>query len=333
MTSPLLAKGSRRALSQIRYISPVPPGTADGLVGRVYAQTERDFGMLAPPVALHSPAPVPLAAVWVMLRETLLSPGNASRAEKEVVAAAVSDANSCPYCVMVHTAAVRALAAEPGLEEIARWARSTTRPGTAQPAPIANFTELAGVAVAFHYLNRMVSVFLPDSPLPVRLPKPAGGWFMRVLGSVMLAGTPVPGASLELLPEAPLPDEFVWAAGESIVATALARAAAALEDAGAAFVSPRVREFVQDRLRGWDGQPPGLGRAWADAAVKSLAEADRPAARLTILTAQAPYQVGSDVVEDFRSSGSRGSAGDEELITLTAWASMMAARTAGSWLG
>jgi AhpD family alkylhydroperoxidase len=332
MISTLMMKGSRRALSQIRYVSPIPPAKATGLVRKVYVQTERDFGMLAPPVALHSSAPGPLAAVWVMLRETLVAPGNASRAEKEAVAAAVSDVNSCPYCVTIHSAAARGLPAEPGLHEVARWARSTGRPGTGQLAPTANFAELAGVAVTFHYLNRMVSVFLPDSPLPARLPKPAGGWFMRVLGSVMVSGTPVPGTALDLLPEAPLPDEFVWAAGESRVATALASAAAALEDAGAAILPPRVREFVCDRLRGWDGHPPGPSRAWADTEVAGLAVSERPAGRLAILTAQAPYQIGPDVIEDFRSSGRGRRAGDDELVGLTAWASMAAARTAGSWL-
>jgi AhpD family alkylhydroperoxidase len=329
MTS-LLAKGGRRALTQIRYVTPVAPGTADGVVARVYAQTERDFGMLAPPIALHSPAPMPLAAAWALVRETLLSPGNASRAVKEVVAAEVSAANSCPYCVTIHSAAARGLAQGPGLDEVARWARSTARPGTGQSASIANFPELAGVAITFHYLNRMVSVFLPNSPLSAHVPRLAGGWIMRVLGSVMVSGTPVPGAALDLLPEAPLPGEFVWAAGESRVATALARAAAAIEQAGEQVVPARIREFVTEKLSQWDGRPPGPSRTWASAAVDALPANDRVAGRLAILTALAPYQVVPADVDDYRSSGS--GAGDEALVCLTSWASMAAARKAGSWL-
>jgi AhpD family alkylhydroperoxidase len=334
MNSSLLAKGARRALTQIRYVTPVAPGTADGVVARVYAQTERDFGMVAPPIALHSPAPMPLAAAWALLRETLLVPGQASRAEKEVVAAAVSDANTCPYCVTVHTAAARGLAAGPGLtpelEEIARWARSAGRPGQGTYVAPGKFPELAGVAVTFHYLNRVVSVFLPDSPLPPRLPKVAGGAFMRVLGSVMLKSRPVPGAALDLLPDAPLPAEFSWAAVEPRVAAALARAAAAIDKAAEQVVPVRIREFVREKLSQWDGRPPGPSRTWVSAALADLPASDRVAGRLAILTALAPYQVVPADVDDYRSSAS--GAGDEALVCLTSWASMAAARRAGSLL-
>ena len=110
MSNMMLANGVRRTLAQIRYVSPVLPGAADGLVASVYAQAERDFGLIAPPLALHSPAPQALAAAWLMLRETLLAAGTAPRQQKEVVAASVSAANACPYCVAVHTAVIKGLA-------------------------------------------------------------------------------------------------------------------------------------------------------------------------------------------------------------------------------
>jgi len=99
----LLARVARRpALAQIRYVAPVRPGAAPGPVAEVYAQMERDFGMLAPPVALHAAAPDILAAIWLMLRESTLVPGALDRAAKEAIATAVSAANACPYCVEVH---------------------------------------------------------------------------------------------------------------------------------------------------------------------------------------------------------------------------------------
>jgi AhpD family alkylhydroperoxidase len=336
MSSALLAKGARRSLAQIRYVTPVAPGAAAGLVASVYAQTERDCGLLVPPIALHSPAPAALAAAWVMLRETLLADGTAGRAEKEIAAAAVSAGNTCPYCVTVHAAAARGLLRgrvgaqvadgridaipDPGLRGIARWARGSSCPQPDLPVPAGTFPELAGVAVTFHYLNRMVSVFLPPSPLPPRLPAAMGGAFMRVLASAMLSSSPAVGAALDLLPAAPLPAEFSWAAGEPRVAAALARAAAAIEEAGDRAVPSQVREFVLGRLSGWDGRPPGPSRAWADAAVTELAAADRGAGRLALLTALAAYQVGPADV------GGLGPLDDEALIGLTSWASMAAAR-------
>jgi Carboxymuconolactone decarboxylase family len=325
VSSALLAKAARRSLGQIRYVSPVRPRAADGLVALVYAQAERDFGMLAPPVALHSPAPGPLAAAWVMLRETLLVTGRATRAEKEVVAAATSAGNSCPYCVTVHQAAARGvirgpLPAEDGtgdgrLAEIARYAR---RHGDI-PVPDEYFPELAAVALTFHYLNRMVNVFLPESLLPPQAPKAVRSGFMRVLGSVMLSSDPVPGAALGLLPEAPLPSDLSWAAAEPRLAAALGQAAAAIEEASRRAVPPPARELVLGRLAAWDGTPPGPSRAWADAAVAGLPVAARPAARLALLTAQASYQVSPSDVDALGPA-------PETLIELTSWASLAAAR-------
>jgi AhpD family alkylhydroperoxidase len=342
MSSPLLASGVRRSLAQIRYVAPVLPGRADGLVADVYAQAERDFGFVAPPLVLHSPAPTALAASWLLLRETLLASGFAPRAQKEVVAAAVSLANECPYCVAVHSAAVRDLVdgrvaaevaadrladvADPGLRATGLWARGTGRPGNAQPAPADSLPELAGVAVAFHYLNRMVTIFLPESPLPPLTPKAMGGWVMGMLASAMTAPRPAPGASLELLPQAPLPAEFAWAAGVPTVASALARAAAALDAAAAKAVPAPVCELVLARLADWQGNGPGPSRSWADDAASALAPADRPLGRLALLAAFAPYQVTKADVTG------AGPVNDADLVTLAAWASMAAARRIGSWL-
>jgi AhpD family alkylhydroperoxidase len=346
VSSALLASGVRRSLGQIRYVSPVLPGAASDLVASVYAQAERDFGLVAPPLVLHSPAPAALAACWLMLRETLLATGLAAREQKEAVAAAVSVANECPYCVAVHSSAVRSLIggsapaqlaagrfeeiADPALRDIAAWAASAGRPGAAGPALAPEyadrFPELAGVAVTFHYLNRMVSIFLPESPLPPLTPRPMGGWVMGMLASAMLASAPVPGASLDLLPDAPLPAEFSWAADQPAIAGAFARATAAIEAASQDIVPEPVREIVLDRLRGWDGRAPEMNRGWADKSAAGLAAADRPVGRLALLAAFAPYQVTQDDVREVKTTWS------EALVLITAWASMAAARTIASSL-
>jgi hypothetical protein len=217
----------------------------------------------------------------------------------------------------------------PLLKETFGWARATGLRGAVQSPPPGNFAELAGVAVTFQYLNRMVNIFLPESPLPPMTPKAIGGWVMGMIASAMTTTSPVPGASLELLPDAKLPGEFSWAAGDPRIAATLAGAAAAVEDAAARVVTPPVRELIADRLRTWDGQPQGPSRAWADEAVAVLDKSDRPAGLLAILTAFASYQVGKADVAAFRSAVNSG---DEAVISLTAWASMAVARTIGSWL-
>jgi len=94
----------------IRYIRPVAPNYAEGLVARVYVQTKKEFGALVEPFTLHSPFPELLAGAWSACRESLLV-GNVSRAVKETVAATVSRINRCPYCVDAHTIMLNAASA------------------------------------------------------------------------------------------------------------------------------------------------------------------------------------------------------------------------------
>ncbi|MEU1729937.1 carboxymuconolactone decarboxylase family protein [Streptosporangium sp. NPDC020145] len=335
----VLRKPLRGSLRQVRHVRPVPPARARGLVAEVYTRSEREFGMLAPPVALHSPAPEILAACWMMLRETLLTGGGPGRAVREAVATGVSLGNACPYCAGVHGAALGGLVPPEGgarrdLAPVEEWARASGTRGRATPFPGEQAAEpvgvLVGVAVTFHYLNRMVNVFLDETPLPPRTPGMARGTLMRTLGRLMrpTGGGVEPGGSLDLLPMAPLPGDLSWAAGAPGVAGAFARAASAIEAAGRRSVPGPVRDLLTARLAAWDGGHPGLGGAWAEEAVADLAAEDRPAGRLALLTAFASYRVGEADVDAFRES--RGT-GDRELVELTGWASMAAARTVGGW--
>jgi len=351
MAGSLLQKALRRSLDHIKHVAPARMAGSDDTVTRVYRQAERDFGMLAPPVALHSPAPGPLAASWMMLRESLLADGLVSRAAKEAVAAAVSLGNACPYCVAVHSATLAGLLdsptaaavsadridsiADPELRAIAQWARRSGRRQDSQsqdaPFPKEQTPEIVGVAVTFQYLNRMVEIFLNDSPLPPAVPGMARGGVLRVLGRFMSAAarTPhQPGASLELLPAAPLPPDLWWAAGSPHVAEAFARASAAIEAAARSHVPAAVQATLRTRLAEWDGQQLGLSRSWVEEEVLALPVDQRGAGRLALLTALAPFQVDQAVIDGFR----RERPGDEALIALTSWASLAAARQVGSWL-
>jgi len=349
----LLARATRRiTLAHIRHVTPITPGAARGPIAEVYRQVERDFGMLAPPIALHSPAVGPLAAAWVMLRETLLVAGHAARQDKETVAAAVSLANTCPYCVDIHGAALTGLAPDPDgpaliegqvgavtdprLAALARWGRSAASrgPGGRGPLPFTapQAPDLIGVAVVFHYLNRMVNVFLRDSPLPPVPPAARAGArrvAARVMGS-LARHEGAPGLSLNLLPAAELPADLSWAAGSVAIADAFARAAVAIEDADHDAVPEPVREVVRQRLADWTGESPGLSsQAWLTEPLAELAERDRPAGRFALLTTFASYRVTDSTVEDLRAVGY----GDAELIQLACWASLAAARWVGEGLG
>lgn len=361
MVRALLRTALRRTLDQVNHVAPVRAAGSNGggsrgtmpddTVARVYRQAERDFGMLAPPLALHSPAPGPLAASWLMLRESLLVCDRVPRAAKEAVAAAVSLSNSCPYCVEVHSATLGGLLDGPtaaavsagdldaiadlGTRAVARWAyRTGSRPHSESadlPFDPDQAPEIVGVAVTFHYLNRMVDIFLGDSPLPPKLPGPVRGGALRMLGRFMSSAARTvgqPGDSLDLLPVAALPEDLRWAAGSPHVAEAFARAAAAISAAGRRHVPAAVRELLHERLAGWDGRRPGPSRSWVDEETSVLPAGERAAGRLVLLTAFASYQVDQQVIDAFR----HHQPGDEALVAATSWAGMAAARRIGSWL-
>ncbi|MGW5054320.1 carboxymuconolactone decarboxylase family protein [Actinokineospora sp. NPDC004072] len=311
----------RRTRNQIRHVARVRPGRGGDLVVGVHRQVEAYFGLLAP-IALHTAAPRALAASWLLLRESLVAAGLVARSVKEAIAAGVAERNRCPYCHEVHAATLAALTdVRSELDPVAEWAR-TGGSGTA-PFSCAEAPEHIGTAVAAHYLTRMASVFLTDSPLPPGLHDGA----RQVLGRAMrphAAKPHRPGRALVFLPAAEPAPDLAWAAPNPVLADAFARAYHAIDELAARTVPADVRAVVTDALDSWDGTPVGMSRAWAYDLAAGLPHSSFAACVLALLTAKAPYQVDDTIVNDFR----RGHT-DADLVALTAWAALGAARRLG----
>ncbi|GAB3007682.1 carboxymuconolactone decarboxylase family protein [Saccharothrix stipae] len=317
-------------------------GAADEDVARVYRELERDFGVLAPPIALHASSPDVLAAAWLVLRETLLVPGTVPRAHKEAVSTAVSVGNNCPFCISMHSSMLIDLVGykdgaipEPAARAAGEWATANaTVDGAAAhpvPFPVDQAPEMVGTAVVLQYLNRMVNIFLGELPLPPGAPVASMTVVRRVLVWLIKSaerGGPRPGASLDLLPDAPLPEDLAWARGHDAIAGAFARAVAVFDEAGRRCVPTEVRELVLEHLAKWDGKPMGVSRAWVEDAIAVLPAAQQDAGRLALLTALSSYQIDQSVIDRFRAFRTD----DRSLIDITSWASMAAARRVGSWM-
>jgi len=345
---PNLVRKALRPLSflQVRHISPIRRGGVDQRVPAIYQEVERHFGLIAPPVILHSPAPDMLAATWTMLSETLLVNGLVDRHLKEAVATAVSAGNECPYCVTVHGAMLRSLGhdadataltrdritdiADPQVRAFTAWVRANADPASAvgndakPPFPAEQTPEILGVVLLFHYINRMVNVFLPNAPMPPLAPRAVLPVVLPVLGRFLRSAyrdnTPVVGGTLKLLPEAPLPPGLAWAADSPTIADAVSRATAAYEEAGRRAVPTAVRDLVRIELAAWDGQPKGMSRSWAEDAIRELSAADQPAGRLALLIALASYQVDQGALDAFRAMAPD----DATLVEFASWASFTA---------
>jgi AhpD family alkylhydroperoxidase len=345
----MIAETIRERMAQtIKYVTPVPYAAATGLTADVYQQMQADF-LPVPPLTLHSPAPQLIAGVWSILRETL-DTGQVERALKEAVAAAVSKTNTCPYCVDVHTSMLHATADHDAADAILRgdydrihnqqfkalvqWvlARTTPQANGALPPPFApgDASEIIGTAVAFHYINRMVNVFLGETflPVPAALKGVTGRLFGATVGKRFISRSVRPGDSLQFVPQAKLPDDLSWAAANPAVAGAFAGFAEVVEAAGDAVLPEPVRMLVSNYVRAWRGEAMGMSRRWVEDAVVELKGEHRTAARLALLTALASYQVDASVVEGFQSH----CPGDAQLIAAAAWASFTAARRVGTWL-
>jgi AhpD family alkylhydroperoxidase len=331
----------------IKYVKPAAFDSATGLTAQIYQQLQEDF-IPAPLVVLHAPIPDVMAGVWSLLRETLLA-GDVVRSHKEAIAATVSKTNECHFCVDAHTVMLRATSdhdvadailhgdydgiQDPQLRAIVQWvlANRTTETTNAVLPPFSQpeIPEMIGTAIAFDYINRMVNIFLGDRLLP--LPSVMKGITYRLYaataGKRIVRGLPR-GRSLTFLPQAHLPADLSWATGNPSVAGAFAGFVQAVESAGERILPESVRVLVGARVQAWKGETMGMSRRWVEDAVVDMEETHRAAARLTLLTALASYQVDSRIVEDFQWYYPD----DEQLIAATAWASLTAARRAGLWL-
>lgn len=335
---------SPRSVSHIRQVR---EADASELVVQVYRQMNREF-VLGPPLTVHSPIPEVLAGVWIASRESLIA-GPADRIEREMIAAAVSRINACPYCVDVHSmmldgAGRNDLADDfmtplkadfQGMADskpIVAWALATrsprapilaTPPFSQQDAP-----QMIGTAVMFHYINRVVNIFLEESPMPFKVPRAVQRFMGTKLTSRAVNVVALPGESLDLLPESPLPTDMFWAASNPTVAGGLARMATAVEHAGEAALPVATRDLVLSHLQAWLGEDMGLSRGWVENAIEMLAPEERPAARLAMLAAFSSHQVDGEVMRACRAMG----ASDKTLLAIVSWASFSAARKIGTWL-
>ncbi len=349
ITQGVLAGPAQR---RIRYVRPVRLTKAEGLVAQVYEQMLRDFAFV-PPLTVHSPVPEILAGVWCVTRESLVA-GEVPRSHREAVASAVSSINACPFCVDIHTTMLAgagehatvggllsgdaAQVTDAKLRGLVDWARATRSPGAEilrhppfepHEAPL-----LIGTALGFHYINRMVNVFMFDGS-PLRMPRGLG-WLKnsmrrvggRLIARPMLARTVSPGASLDLLLRAEPSADLAWTQANPYVQGAWSRMISATERAGRDVVSANVRALVAERLATWHGEDLGLSRSWVEEPLAALDEGAKPAGRLALLTALASHQVDSQVVESYQQT----QPGDAALITTTAWSSLQATKRIATWL-
>ncbi|VAW73772.1 hypothetical protein MNBD_GAMMA12-277 [hydrothermal vent metagenome] len=317
-------------------------------VVRVYKQIRKEFGMVVDPFSLHSISPNILTEVWAACRETELV-GKVSRAEKEIVAACVSASNQCSYCVDAHTMLLNAVGEigvsnfisrgdyeqinDEHLSSLINWARSTKLPTSDiilnPPFSKISASEYIGMAVFYHYLNRMVHVFLPDQLLPVKsntvkksLKRMAGCFF-----SFSVKRAKKQGDALTLLPNSELPDDMSWALGSETISQSFSQMASVIETQEKSIVPAQVRTIFNDFIAQWDGQSYGINSGWMIDLLKGLNPENAIILKLALLTAIEPYKVNELIIGEFKNFYED----ESSLLSVVCWASFTVSRRVGQW--
>ena len=333
----------------IKYIHSIAPAEADGIVAEIYAQIKRDFGVVVEPFLLHSTLPDLLAGVWTACRETELT-GIVPRSVKEIIATTVSQTNRCPYCVDAHTIMLNAIGEhkitkslslsttsgidDPKLKAISKWALSSRSQKSANilspPFSPKEAPEIIGMAVFYHYINKMVSIFLSATPLPSNQRwlkgslKRIAGWYF----SISARRSKSQGESLTFLPASELSSDLTWAKYSPYVAKAFAQFSAVIEEIGKNALADPIRHRVKKYINAWNGEHPAMNRQWVEHALQDLDDKSKEAGRLVLISAIAPYQVDEQMIVRFRNCYPE----DKTLLGALAWGSFTAAKRIGTYL-
>jgi AhpD family alkylhydroperoxidase len=313
-----------------RFFTPAPAKTAIGLTAQVYRQLRDDFLGPVPTFQALSAVPEVLAATWALMRESLLA-GDTSRADRELVASAVSRANRCRFCADAHVMLLHALGehelaeviaqggtpAQPRHAALVTWAEASRSPLAASwNSPYA--PEITGTLLTFQFVNRIVSALLDPDLLPGGLQRfPV----VRSAGGRLYAKTArepkTPGRSLSLLAASTAtPPAWAGASPVGVAYVSLKNVAAQ----GGELLSEVARQTVAGTVSWEDGLYPDEPGLWSADLVQDLSGKDRAGARIALLTAFAPAAISPADVAVWRLSYPD----DADLVRIVAYGAITA---------
>jgi len=97
-------------------LAPADPLDAD--IVAYFAKCEEKLGLIPNVLRAYSFDQDKLRAFMAMYNDLMLAPSGLTKAEREMIAVAVSAENRCVYCLTAHGAALRQLTGDPALAEV-----------------------------------------------------------------------------------------------------------------------------------------------------------------------------------------------------------------------
>jgi hypothetical protein len=318
----------------IRFLEPIKYADSTGDVKKVYDEISYDY-VLAAPFTLHASNPKIMAGSWSLVRESLIVNGEVNRLTKEAIAGGVSISNQCQYCLEAHIKMSGGKIDEKN-KDLFEWSKSHYKDNELiqnPPFSIDEAPEIIGTALTFHYINRMVSVFVTEYPLP--LPgflywlKPFISSFFKNTAAVNITGVKaLPGQSLKWLAPVEVSTEFLWAESNIHIKNSFLGFDKLMDQTAENVIPPNVQEVVLNYLADWTGNSLGFGNEWIDNMTKDLVPSEKIIAQFILLIATMPYKITNLHIDELRKNG----IGNEELLIISSWGSWQATKKIGNWI-
>ncbi len=336
----------------VKYMQVKGLKNARGITKRINQQIDRDFG-LAGPFTLSSVSERVHSVRWVHAREIFVVETNVKRVIKETIAAGISQLNKCAYCEDVHgtsiissgdklTANAIANGSWKSLENektksLIEWSLNTRNPD-AEIIKIPPFTldeapEIIGTALEFHATNRLVSIFLEESPLPKFLTnsfikKTAFNIASKTLFKSMVQKKANVGESLVFIKDYSLSEQHSWACIIPAYAKGIEAKDRLLDELEKEVIPERTAQLFKDKISTWQGEEMPMGKAWLNDTLNLLTENEKPIAKILFLAAFAPYTITENDINNFR----KFKPTDKELLEVCYWAVQKITDRIGEWL-
>ncbi len=336
----------------VKYIKAVGLKDSTGTIKNINEQIARDFG-LAGPLTLSTVSERVHAVRWVTARESYVVESSVKRVTKEIVAASVAQVNRCPYCEDAHGTSIVSAGDKITSKKIANgtwqtlkgekkkqiieWSLNTRNPNAEiiknPPFSIHEAPEIIGTALVFHSTNRLVSIFLEESPLPNFLSgklikKTALKIAAKTLFKSMVEKQSTTGDGLEFINDYPIPTSLKWSKSIPPFSKALAAEQVVLNEIEEELIPKKLAQLFIEKVNSWQGEEMPMGRSWLNEVIKPLSENEKPIAQIMFLAAFTPFAVTGKDIEDFR----KAKPGDAALVEVCYWSIQLLTNRLSKWL-
>jgi len=352
MSNLIETKIAEQNAQRVKYIKVIGLKESEGKVNRINVQIDRDFGLVGP-MTLSTPSERVHAIRWATARESFVVENNVKRVTKEIIAAGVAQINKCPYCEDVHRTSISSAGNNDAAKAIINgswkslknertkaiidWSINTRNPNASiirnPPFSKIEAPEIIGTALVFHSTNRLVSIFLEESPLPGLLnnnllKKVALKIASKTLFKTMVTKKVNEGESLQFIHNYKIQKSFEWSKTIPSFSRALAAEKMLLYEIEKEIIPQKLVSLFKNKVKKWQGEEMPLGRSWLQILTNGLSEAEKPIANLIFLAAFEPYTITKTDIDAFR----KIYPDDKDLVDVSFWAIQILTNRISEWL-